>query len=80
LNKSFKPLAVAKADVKGGYPLGILERNRGRIYLVRLESGEENAASKLMGYAGIKIFAKGQVTRRGGVRLLTLSDIGKSVR
>jgi hypothetical protein len=79
LNKSFRSLTVVKANVKRGYPLGILEQNRGRIYRVRLESGEEDAASKLMGYAGITIFAKGRVTRRGGVRLFTLSDGGKSV-
>jgi hypothetical protein len=72
--------AVAEANAKAGYPIGILERGTGRIYLVKLQSPTENPAGKLFDYAGVKIFAKGAVTVRGGILLMTLSDIGKSAK
>jgi hypothetical protein len=72
--------AVAERNVKGGNPLGILERGTGKIYLVTMQSPTEDVNTKMLGYCGVQIFAKGRVLRRGGIQLLLVSDIGKSVR
>ena len=72
--------AVAERNVKGGNPLGILERGTGKVYLVTMQLPNEDVNTKMLGYCGIQIFAKGRVLRRGGIQLLMLSDIGKSVK
>ncbi len=72
--------ALAEASAKAGNPLGILERNTGKIYVVVLDQQGVSAAPKLVPFFGLKIFAVGRTFKKGGVQLFVLSDIGKSVK
>ncbi len=72
--------ALAEANAKAGYPLGILEKGTGKIYIVAMQQRDVSAAGTLVPYFGLKIFAVGRVYKKGGVQLFMLSDIGKSVK
>jgi hypothetical protein len=72
--------ALAESSAKAGYPLGILEKGTGKIYLVAMQQRDISAVQTLVPYFGLKIFAVGQVYKKGGLQLFLLSDIGKSVK
>jgi len=72
--------ALAESSVKAGNPIGILERKTGKIYVVVMNNQGVSAASALIPYFGLKIFAVGRTMRKGGIQMFVLSDIGKSVK
>ena len=72
--------AVAEASMKGGNPLGILEKSTGKIYVVVMAQQSENANQKLKDYLGVRVYAKGIVHKKGSIQLLVLSDIGKTIK
>ncbi len=72
--------ALAEANAKAGYPLGILEKGTGKIYIVAMQQRDVSAVQTLVPYFGLKIFAVGKVYKKGGLMLFVLSDIGKSVK
>jgi hypothetical protein len=71
---------VAEASAKAGNPLGILEKNSGRLFVVIMNDKNANADTTLLPYLGINIFAKGKVFKRGSMYMFLLSDIGKSAK
>jgi hypothetical protein len=72
--------ALAESSAKAGYPFGILEKGTGKIYLVAMQQRDISAVQTLVPFFGLKIFAVGQVYKKGGLQLFLLSDIGKSVK
>jgi len=70
---------MAEASMSTGNPLGILEKKTGKIYIVAM-AANENANAKLKDYLGLRVYAKGLVYRRGGIQLIMMSDIGKSIK
>ena len=72
--------ALAESNAKVGNPLGILEKGTGKIYIIGKGQQGEDMVARLVPYFGLKIFAVGKVFKRGGINLLMLSDIGKSVK
>lgn len=73
-------IAIAETSVKNGNPLGILERDTKKIYLVTSSQANISANDRLKQFFGQRIFAKGIVYRRGGVSLFIMNDVGKSVK
>ncbi len=73
-------IAIAENSVKNGNPLGILERDTKKIYVVTSSQGNTSANDRLKQFFGLKIFAKGVVYKRGGVSLFIMTDVGKSVK
>lgn len=73
-------IAIAETSIKNGNPLGILERDTKKIYLVTSSQANTSANDRLKQFFGQKIFAKGIVYRRGGVSLFIMNDVGKSVK
>src|SRR5512140_3227488 len=51
--------ALAEASAKAGYPLGILEKGTGKIYIVAMQQRDISAVQTLAPYFGLKIFAVG---------------------
>ncbi len=72
--------ALAEANAKGGNPLGILEKSTGKIYIFAKGQQGGDLVARLVPFFGLKVFAVGQVYKKGGVNLMILSDIGKSVK
>jgi hypothetical protein len=72
--------AADEASMGAGNPLGILEKSTGKIYLVVMAQQSENANQRLKDYLGLRVYAKGIVHKKGGVQLLVLSDIGKTIK
>ncbi|MEK9137892.1 MAG: hypothetical protein AAB393_12275 [Bacteroidota bacterium] len=72
--------ATAEASMKTGNPLGIVEKGTGKIYVVVMAQQNENANEKLKDYLGLHVYVKGLVHKKGGVQLLIMSDIGKSIK
>ena len=72
--------ALAESNAKAGNPLGILETKTGKVYVVVMDQQGVSAASRLVPFFGLKIFAVGRTYKKGGIQIFVLSDIGKSVK
>ena len=80
-----KPTSVAGKEIatrslgKGG-ALAILEKGTARLYVVAPASGDSTFLPRVTAYLGAKTFIKGHVTTRNGIRVITVEDIGKSLK
>lgn len=70
---------MAESSMNAGNPLGILEKSSGKIYIVVMPQNE-NANAKLKDYLGLHVYVKGVVYKKAGIQLITMSDIGKSIK
>ena len=73
-------IAIAEAGIRSGNPLGILERETKKVYIVTNNQAGVSANERLRRFFGQRVFVKGMLFRRGGTTLLIMSDIGKSVK
>lgn len=80
-----KPSSVAGKEIamahlgKGG-ALAMLEKGTNRLYVVGVDVKDSTYLPRLTAYLGSKIFVKGPVAIRSGVRVITVVDIGKSLK
>jgi hypothetical protein len=80
-----KPTSPARKEimmenVRKGSTLAILERGSAKLYLLSPMPADTAFVQALTGYIGITTFVKGPVYKRGGVNLLVVEDIGKSLK
>lgn len=68
---------IMKLSAQGGNPLGILENGSGEVFIVTMKQAHTSAQSALMPFIGMAVFAKGDVYRKGGQRLLVMTAVGK---
>ncbi|MFN0159473.1 MAG: hypothetical protein ACKVRP_15535 [Bacteroidota bacterium] len=71
---------MIEASARGGNPLGILEENTGKIYLVTMKQAGLGANTSLLPWVGMKVAAKGDVYKKGSCQVLVLNVIGKSIK
>jgi hypothetical protein len=70
---------IAMASVKSYGVFAIVENKTSRIYVLAPASGDTAFVNTMTPYMGITMYVKGTVKTRGGVRLLTVEDMGKSL-
>jgi hypothetical protein len=85
VREGIKPTSPARKEiimesVRKGSPLAILEKGSEKLYLLSPVPSDTAFVKKLTGYLGVAAFVKGPVYRRGGVNLLVVEDIGKSLK
>ena len=71
---------ILRASAAGGNPLGILEAESGKVYLVTMKQANTSAKETLLQYVGQRIAAKGDVYKKGGSSILVMTVIGKSIK
>jgi hypothetical protein len=85
VKEGIKPSSVAGKEIamanlgKGG-ALAMLEKGTNKLYLVGVDAKDSTYLPRLTAYLGSKIFVKGPVVTRSGVRIITVVDIGKSLK
>jgi hypothetical protein len=85
VKEGIKPSSVAGKEIaianlgKGG-ALAMLEKGTNKLYFVGVDAKDSTSLPRLTGYLGSKIFVKGPVATRSGVRVITVVDIGKSLK
>lgn len=70
---------IAMASLKSYGMLAIVENKTSRVYVLVPASGDTSFVSTMTPYLGSMTFVKGSYATRGGVRLLTVEDVGKSL-
>lgn len=68
------------ASANGGNPLGLLDEKTGKVYIVAMKQANTGAKETLLPWIGMKIQAKGDVYKRGGIEVLVLGVIGKAAQ
>ena len=85
VKEGIKPSSVAGKEIamanlgKGG-ALAMLEKGTNKLYFVGADVKDSTYLPRLTAYLGSKIFIKGPVATRSGVRVITVVDIGKSLK
>lgn len=85
VKEGIKPTSPARKEImmenlRKGSTLAILERGSAKLYLLSPMPTDTAFVNTLSGYIGITAFVKGPVYKRGGVNLLVVEDIGKSLK
>ncbi len=73
-------LEVTKEGFMKGGTFALVEKKTNKIVILIPSSNNPNLYSALEPYFGMQVFIKGQQYSSGGVRLLTVDDIGKSLK
>ena len=80
-----KPTSPSKKEVlmenfKKGGALAIIDNASNKLYVIAPSATDTAFAKNVMPYLGLKSFVKGPVYSRGGVKIIILEDIGKSLK
>lgn len=73
-------IEVTKEGLMKGGTFALLENRTNKIVILIPSATNRNLYSVLEPYLGMRVFIKGQQYTSGGVRLLTVDDIGKSLK
>lgn len=73
-------LEVTKENLKQGGTFALLENKTNKIVILIPSNTNKNLFEALDPYLGMKVFVKGQQYSSGGLRILTVDDIGKSLK
>jgi hypothetical protein len=73
-------LEVTKEGLMKGGTFALLENKTNKIVILIPSATNRNLYSALEPYLGMRVFIKGQQYTSGGVRLLSVEDIGKSLK
>ncbi|MCS7054034.1 MAG: hypothetical protein NZM09_09930 [Ignavibacterium sp.] len=73
-------LEVTKEGLMKGGTFALLESKSNKIVILIPSAVNRNLYSVLEPYLGMQVFIKGQQYSNGGVRLLSVEDIGKSLK
>jgi hypothetical protein len=73
-------LEVTKEGFMRGGTFALVEKKTNKIVILIPSANNPNLYSVLEPYLGMQVFIKGQQYSSGGVRLLTVDDIGKSLK
>lgn len=85
VKEGIKPTSVAGKEIalanlgKGG-ALAMLEKGTNRLYLIAVNAKDSTYLPRIAGYLGTRAFVKGPVAIRSSVRIITVEDIGKSLK
>lgn len=71
---------ITTANLKMGGTFALLEKGTGKIVLLTSSSPEYKLDEQLIPYLGITVYLKGGLYKKGGIRLLTVEDIGKYLK
>ena len=71
---------IALANLGKGGALAMLENKTNRLYIIAAVVADSTYMPRLTSYLGAKVFVKGPVVLRSGVRIITVKDIGKSLK
>lgn len=71
---------IAMANLGKGGVLAMLENKTNRLYLIAPDLKDSTFMPRLAAYLGSKVFVKGPVVMRSSVRVITVKDIGKSLK
>lgn len=70
---------IAMASLKSYGILALVENKTSRVYVLSPASGDTAFVATMTPYLGTMMFVKGSVKTRGGIRLLSVEDMGKSL-
>lgn len=73
-------IEVTKEGLMQGGTFALVERKTNKVVILIPSVVNRNLYGVLEPYLGIQVFIKGQQYSSGGVRVLTVEDIGKSVK
>lgn len=85
VKEGIKPTSVAGKEIalanlgKGG-ALAMLEKGTNKLYIVAVNAKDSTMMSRVTGFFGTHAFVKGPVATRNGIRVITVQDIGKSLK
>lgn len=71
---------IISSALKAGGTMALLERKTNKIVLLLPSEANKNLLEALEPYLGITIFIKGKVYNVGGVRVITVEDVGKYLK
>ena len=61
--------------IKGGLPVGVLEKKTNKVYVVVPKAGTKSANEELVQYAAQSVKLTGTVAEKGGQKLLVYSSV-----
>lgn len=70
---------ISLENVKKGGSFVLLEKGTGKIVFL-IAGTQTKLDEQLAPYLGIKVFIKGAVYKKGGIRLISVEDIGKYLK
>ena len=85
IKDGMKPTSSSKKEVvlesvrKGG-ALAIVEKPSGKLYIIAASQSDTSFMKNVTPYLGVKSFVKGAVYSKGGIKIIILEDIGKSLK
>jgi hypothetical protein len=71
---------IAKANLGKGGALAILDKGTNKLYLIAALPSDTTYLPRIIGYLGGNVYVKGPIMTRSGIRLITVEDIGKSLK
>lgn len=71
---------ITTENLNKGGTFALLEKGTGKIVLLTSSVPEYKLTEQLTPYLGITVFVKGNLYKKGGVRLLDVQDIGKYLK
>ena len=71
---------IALASIGKGGAMAIVEKGTKRIYILAGAPQDTSFVQNVSAYFGVKAFVKGKRYLKSGVRVLTVEDIGKSLK
>jgi hypothetical protein len=70
---------IAMASLKSYGILALVENKTSKVFVLSPASGDTAFVANMTPYLGTTMFVKGSVKTRGGIRLLAVEDMGKSL-
>jgi hypothetical protein len=71
---------IAMENLRKGSSLAIVESRTMKLYILAPVAGDTAFVASMSAYFGTPAFVKGTLYSRGGINLLVVSDIGKSIK
>ena len=71
---------ITMENLRKGGSLAIVQLRTKKVYVLAPAAGDTTFAARVSSYFGTTAFVKGTLHSRGGVSILTVEDIGKSIK
>lgn len=71
---------ITTENLNKGGTFALLEKGTSKIVLLTSSVPEYKLSEQLIPYLGITVFLKGNIYKKGGIRLLDVEDVGKYLK
>jgi hypothetical protein len=71
---------IALANIGNGGAFAMLEKGTNKLYIIAAGPNDTTYLARVKGYLGTKAFVGGPVATRSGIRVITVEEIGKSLK